>query len=424
MNAVYWYDLIRSIITIVASVVLMKYYLYLVLAPFYSVQVAWRSWRLKHKINRGEAQQIYEPLVSIIIPCWNESVGILNSVYSVLKSKYRNIEVLVINDGSTDNTEEVIKNFLKTYDQKSQFGPKIYYFKQKNLGKGAALNHGVYKAKGEIIVTMDADSIYRDDAIQNIVNHFQDPYVDALVGNVTVAHNESIIGRIQELEYIFGFYFKRVHSLFSAEYIFGGACAAFRKSTTFDKIGLFDEKHKTEDIEYSMRTQMHGLHSIYAEDVVVYTEGASDIRSLYNQRLRWKKGRMDTFWQYRKLFFSRKKKHSTFLSWVVLPYAVLSEAQLLVEPVFFAVVWTYTLLTGDFLSVGLSSLFIFFTFLTSLVFGAHKQRAYYLLLFPAFWLLFYILVSVEFFALLQTIELIFQGRDIKWQKWERKGVQI
>lgn len=424
MNAVVWYDFIRSIITVVASIVLLKYYLYLVLAPFYSVQVAWRSWRLRHKINKGKAQIIYQPLVSIIIPCWNESVGILNSINSVINSKYRNVEVIVVNDGSTDDTESVIKRFLNLYNQSKKTDIKIYYYKQKNLGKGAALNYGIRKAKGEIVVTMDADSMHRDDAVQNIVRHFHDPEIDALVGNVTVSHNESIIGRIQELEYIFGFYFKRVHSLFSAEYIFGGACAAFRKSTTFDKIGLFDEKHKTEDIEYSMRTQMHGLRSIYAEDVVVYTEGASDIRSLYNQRLRWKKGRMDTFWQYRRMFFSRKKEHSTFLSWIVLPYAVLSEAQLLVEPVFFAVVWTYTLLTGDFLSVGLSSLFIFFTFLTSLVFGAHKQRAYYLFLFPAFWLLFYILVSVEFFALLQTIELIFQGRDIKWQKWERKGIQI
>lgn len=423
MNAVYWYSSLRFLITIVASVVLVKYYLYLVLAPFYTVQEAWRNWRLQRMIALGTIPEKYHPLVTVVIPAWNESVGILHSVRSILNGRYKKVEIIVVNDGSTDDTDEIVPDFIRTQKLTSKFGPVVKYYKQPNSGKGAALNNGIRHATGEIVVTMDADSIHHPNAIANIVRYFHDPSVDALVGNVTVFNNHSIVGRLQELEYIFGFYFKRVHSLFSAEYIFGGACAAFRKSTTFDQIGLFDEKHKTEDIEYSMRTQLHGLRSVYAEDVIVYTEGANDLYGLYKQRLRWKKGRMDTFWQYRKMFFSSDKRHSKFLSWIVLPYAVLSEAQLLAEPIFFAVIWTYTLLTGDFLSVGLSSLFIFFTFVTSLAFGPHKKKSYYLFLFPAFWLLFYVLVSVELFALVQSLELIFQGKDITWQKWQRKGIQ-
>jgi cellulose synthase/poly-beta-1,6-N-acetylglucosamine synthase-like glycosyltransferase len=255
-----------------------------------------------------------------------------------------------------------------------------------------------------------------------MVKHFQDPTVDALVGNVSIFNNVSIIGKIQELEYIFGFYFKRVHSFFDAEYIFGGACAAFRKATTFDKIGYFDEKHKTEDIEYSMRTQINGLKSVYAEDVVVYTEGASDLAGLLRQRTRWKKGRMDTFWKYRELFFSKNKNHNSFLSWIVLPYAFLGEVQLFLEPVFFAIIWSYTFISGDYLSVGLSSLFIFFTFFASLFLAHHKHRFYYILFFPAFSLLFYVLVAVEFFALLSSLELFLNKKDVTWQKWNRKGL--
>jgi biofilm PGA synthesis N-glycosyltransferase PgaC len=421
MNYFFLYGSLKNLITIVALIVLIKYYFYLILAPFYSVQQAWVKLNLQWRVFRGTLPPTYEPLVTVIIPAWNEAVGILHSVRSVLKGSYQKVEIVIVNDGSTDTTHTVMQNFVKQYKASKREWPKIVYLSKNNGGKGSALNHGIDRAKGDIVVTMDADSIHHKHALRNMVAHFRDPSVDALVGNVSIFNNTSIIGSIQELEYLFGFYFKRVHSLLNAEYIFGGACAAFRKATTLDVIGHFDAKHKTEDIEYSMRTKKHGLKAVYGEDVVVYTEGANDLMGLYNQRLRWKKGRMDTFWQYRRMFFSGNKKHSKFLSWFVLPYAALGELQLLVEPIFFAVIWTYTFISGDFLSVGLSSLFIFFTFMAALFFGHKWTRMYYLFLFPAFWLLFYLLVGIEFMALTKSIELFFEGKDITWQKWERKG---
>lgn len=158
--------------------------------------------------------------------------------------------------------------------------------------------------------------------------------------------------------------------------------------------------------------------------MITYTEGAHDIRGLFNQRLRWKKGRLETFIRYRKLFFSKDKGHSRFLSWFVLPYALYGEIQMLFEPMFVALVASYTIITGDYLSAGLSAIFIFFTFIAAYLFGDREESPLYILLFPAMWILFYVLVFVEYFALLKSIGLLRAGKDIVWQNWSREGVAV
>jgi len=422
MNWEVLFSSMRNSITVLATLVLVKYFVYLVLAPWYLVKLENSKLKIKNLIKSGKIPKTYHPLVSIIIPAWNEEVGVITSVNSALASTYDNIEIIVVNDGSTDNTEKIVKDFIKKYNKKPIPGKKINLYSKPNAGKALAMNHGIKKSKGDIVVTMDADSAHGVDAIKNLVFHFQDPEIHAVVGNVQVTNASNIVGMLQKMEYIFGFYFKRVHSLFNAEYIFGGACAAFRKSTTFDKIGYFDDSTKTEDIEYSMRTQLHGLKSLYAEDVVAYTEGASTLNGLYKQRTRWKKGRIDVFIKYRELFFSANPLHGKFMSWVVLPYAAMGDLQLLFEPMFVTLIWVYTFVSGDYVSLGISSLFVFFTFLSAILFGEKHTNRMYFLFFPSFWLLFYILVGVEFFALVKSIELYLSKKDVVWQSWQRVGI--
>jgi len=412
----------RSTITLLSSFVLLKYYLYLVIAPFYPVARQWDKLRIKRLIKKGVLPHKYNPRVSIIIPAWNEEVGIQTTVISALRNTYSNIEIIVVDDGSTDGTSEKVKSMIQEFKKNPLPGKTLRLFKKQNQGKALAMNYGIEHCEGEIVMTMDADSAHHKDAVKNLVEYFRDPEVDAVVGNVHVINASTLVGLIQKLEYIFGFYFKRVHSLTRAEYIFGGACAAFRKATTFDVLGGFDDSTKTEDIEYSMRTQMHGLKSVYAEDVVAYTEGANTFNGLYKQRLRWKKGRIDVFMKYKKLFLSLHPQHSRFLSWLVLPYAALGDIQLLFEPMFFTLIWAYTFISGDFLSLGISSLFIFFTFLAATVFGDKYTNKLYILLFPAFWLIFYCLVAVEFLALLKSLDLLLSGKDVVWQRWQRQGI--
>src|SRR6185369_13921111 len=161
-------------------------------------------------------------------------------------------------------------------------------------------------------------------AIKNMVKHFSDPQVASVAGNIVIDKLTKPIGLIQQLEYLYGFYFKRADSLLNSVYIVGGAAAGYRRKI-IAVLGGFDEDIITEDIEMSTRLQDNGYHIRYAADAIVYTEGPSDFRGLCRQRLRWKFGRLLTFYKYRHLFFSLKAKHNAFLCFVILPIALFTE---------------------------------------------------------------------------------------------------
>jgi biofilm PGA synthesis N-glycosyltransferase PgaC len=399
---------------------LIKNLSFLLIAPLYPLRERWRY--LRQNLKRKEAGlPPYEPVVTVIVPAWNEAVGILKTIESIVYNGYKNTELIVINDGSEDKTEEIVTSFIAQFDNEPRPIKNIHYIYQTNAGKGEALNRGVLAATGDIIMTVDADSALRPGAIAKLTTYYLDEEMMAVVGNVEVTNSTTLYGLAQQLEYYFGFYNKRAHALLGAEYIFGGACASFRKSV-FDTIGLFDTENKTEDIEMSMRTKVYGLKSTYAEDVVCYTEGASDLKSLIAQRVRWKKGRLDTFIKYRSLFFSTDERHNTALSFFILPFSVLMEVQLLFEPLAVASIFAYTILTGEYLSISIGLGFIALVFIAVSVFHANRPRPQLVLYFPFFWPVFYMLDWIEFLALYKSIALIRKKKDVTWQSWQRQGI--
>lgn len=421
--------LFRNLTIFLASIMLIKYFVFLVFAASYSVRTSMRRYRVIKKSIRSNKGRLpaYQPLVSVLIPAWNEEVGVLKTVGSVLANPYRNLEIIVINDGSTDNSRAKVDNFILKHKANRRDRRIVTQYYIPNGGKGRALNYGIAKSRGEIILTMDADSALERDAIGKLVEHFRDERVAAAVGQVRVSNVRGrIIGLMQRLEYLFGFYFKRAHCAMGAEYIYGGACAAFRRKLTFDYFGHFDETNKTEDIEMSMRTKFHGLKSVYAEDVICYTEGASTYNGLINQRLRWKKGRFDTFLHYRRLFFSWNRRHNKPLTWFILPFALLAEIQLILEPIGATVLLIYSLLAGEFVSLALSMLFVGISYGVVAVFGKYlswKERLQLIILWPLTWPLFYLVVWIEFQALMRGIHMVLRGDELEWQNWKREGVQ-
>lgn len=418
----------RNLTIFLATIMLVKYFVFLVFAASYSVNQPWRKYRmLKRDLKRHKKIRVHQPTVSVIIPAWNEEVGVIKTMESVIANKYPRTEIIVVNDGSTDNSRKIVDRFIAKYRAKKLANPisiKQYYIS--NGGKGRALNFGIKKSRGDIIFTIDADSALAPDALTNLIEHFRDPSVAAAVGQVRVANIRGrLIGRMQQLEYLFGFYFKRAHCVMGAEYIYGGACAAFRRSATFDYFGLFDEDNKTEDIEMSMRTKFHGLRSIYAEDVLCYTEGAASYMGLINQRLRWKKGRFDTFLRYRNMFFSLNRGHNKFLGWFVLPFALFSEIQLLLEPIGATLLLTYSIISGEYVSLALSMLFVGISYFVVAVFGMRlswRERVKLLMLWPITWPLFYLVVWIEFHALLRSWHMVLRGDNLEWQQWKREGI--
>lgn len=424
------FDLFRNITIFLAAIMLVKYFIFLILASYFPLGEQIHRWKMFRKeIKKYGHVRRYMPTVSVIVPAWNEATGVIKTIESVLANPYSKYEIIVINDGSDDDSRELVNAYIAEYRRKhfvdKDFRNLKQYYRPRG-GKGKALNYGIRASKGSIILTIDADSVLAPNALGNLVEHFRDQTISAVVGQVRVANSHGrIIGIMQQLEYLFGFYFKRAHSVMGAEYIYGGACAAFRRKHTFDYFGLFDEKNKTEDIEMSMRTKNHGLRSAYAENVICYTEGASNYSGLINQRLRWKKGRFDTFLMYRRMFFSWDRQHNKPLSWFILPYALFSEAQLLLEPIGATLLITYSIISGEYVSLALSMLFVGISYSIVATFGvglSSKERIRLILLWPITWPLFYLVVWIEFHALLRSIHMVLRGDALEWQNWKREGV--
>lgn len=414
------FSLARDIIMFFVVITLAKNYFFLIISPFYSVRE--KLHFIKHARER-QRQNLpeYTPKISIIIPAWNEGVGVLKTVNSALQNGYDNLEVVLVNDGSTDDSDQLVKQYIRNLkNEDAKTAAKLNYIYKENGGKGKALNTGIEAATGDIILTVDADSALKKGSLQNLTRYFLDKEIMAVVGNVEVVNSTNLVGLAQQLEYFFGFYNKRAHALLGAEYIFGGACAAFRKEV-FEQIGLFDTENKTEDIEMSMRTKHHGMKSTYAEDVICYTEGASDVKGLIAQRIRWKKGRLDTFQKYRSMFFSTEDHHNVFLSFFVLPFSLLTEITLFFEPIAIAIMVAYVMITAEYLSLALGICYILLVFIAVPIFHS-KPKPHYFFYFP-FWPLFYFLDWVEFVSVYKSLQMLKRGQQVEWQRWNRQGIQ-
>ena len=413
------FPILRLVIIGFASVLLTKYFAYMILSPWYDVQTYYTRIKNKKEIAA------YNPRVSVMVPAWNESIGVLETVKTLLASTYRNVEIVVINDGSTDDSHTLIQNFKRNYYTKHRYEKDkidIVYLYKKNGGKGAALNTAIELAKGDILMSIDADCLVMPDTIKNIVRRFADPTVMAAVGNVKIGNTKRLLGVIQYLEFLFSFYFKKADSLMNTIYIVGGAAGAFRRET-LEKVGTYNMSNITEDIELSVRIQDAGMKIVYAADAIIYTEGASEIKGLMKQRLRWKRGRFETFFQHKHLFFSAKRDHNKLLTCIILPLAWFGELQLALEMFFLMFLYIYSFFTQDFSSFISGIIVVGFMFFIQLCFDDKETRkpSFYLLS-PIGWLLFYVSTFVEFNALFKSIVGLARKKELKWQKWERKGV--
>ena len=400
---------IRLIMFLLFIPLLTKYLIHLLIVPWYGV------------VNRANFKKIkedYQPMVSFVIPAYNEEVGIIKTIESILKSDYKKFELIVVNDGSTDKTGDLVKLFIKEY----RGNIPIIYFDKRNGGKSSALNLAIKESRGKIIITSDADCAIDPLAIHNLVKHFSNKDVMATAGNVIVGNNTKILGSIQKLEYIYGFYFKRADSLLNSVYIVGGAAAAYRREI-FDKLGYFDEEIITEDIEYSTRILNSGHKIRYAADAIFYTESPSCVSDLIKQRLRWKYGRLKTFLKYNDLFFRVRGKHSKFLSFITLPVALFAEMLLFLEVILLPAFFTYSIISRDFIplifAMSFLTVIIFLQIITGDKFKENKDVIFWA---PVAWLIFYFVDFIEYMALMKTLIKMIKNKKIYWQKWERVGV--
>lgn len=412
-------EFLLQIVLVVSSVSFIKQLIYAFISPLQSL----KSIKLRRLGDNMTKEEVENRLrISAIVPAWNEEVGIIDSIRSLLENDYNNLEIIVVDDGSTDGTATKVQLFEHNYLKKMNLEGKSFKFISKpNGGKGSALNTGIRASTGDVIITMDADTRFNPNAIYVMAKYFMDSDLDAAVGNVKIANADNLVSLLQQMEYTVGFYGKRTHSFMNSVYIIGGAFGAFRRDL-FDKYGYFDEVNKTEDIAMSTNLQKNGCKIIFAEDAIAYTEGASTFEGLCKQRLRWKKGRFDVFIQNVGLFFSLEKKHPKFLTYFLLPLSLFFEFTLILEPILFFGVLFDIVYSQNWLLF--FSWLVYITILISMAFffGSKENNFKTLWLIPLFPFLSMLLTIAELRALLGSMKLYLQNQDVVWQSWNRKGV--
>lgn len=231
------------------------------------------------------------PLVSVLLPAFNESAVIEASLQSLMELHYPNLEIIVIDDGSSDDTAERARQVAR------QSRIPVRVISQANKGKAGALNTGFIHASGAYVVVVDADSRVEPNALQYGLRHFADPKVGAVGGFVGVANTQKLLCAFQELEYLISLNFiRRALSGLGLVTVVPGPVGLFRREAIL-QVGGYKEGGMTfaEDADITLRLLAAGWRVTGDRSMVAYTEAPEDVYALLRQRYRWRRGIYQAF---------------------------------------------------------------------------------------------------------------------------------
>ncbi len=249
------------------------------------------------------------PAVTVLIPAYNEESVIVETVNSVLLSDLKDIHVIVVDDGSSDKTPELLQ---------ANFGRNeaVQIIHQANHGKAAALNNALLHARTDIVVTIDADTEIEPDAIRKLLRHFSDPTVAAVAGNVKVGNRSRWLTRWQALEYVTSQNMeKRAFDLLNCITVVPGALGAWRRKAIEDGGGITADT-VAEDADLTIAIRRLGWRITYDEEAIAWTEAPETPGALIRQRFRWTFGTLQSFWKHANTLF--RPKYGT-LGFIALP---------------------------------------------------------------------------------------------------------
>jgi cellulose synthase/poly-beta-1,6-N-acetylglucosamine synthase-like glycosyltransferase len=251
-------------------------------------------------IRKGSIELSEYPGVTIIVPCYNEQSTIGRTVTSLLSLDYPKdkLHLILIDDGSKDNTWGVIQSF--------QSLGNVRTFRKENGGKYTALNLGLEHTETPFVGCLDADSFVDGHALKRIMSYFlADEHTMAVAPSIVVHEPKNILQSAQKAEYDMAIYTKKMLGFMGGIHVTPGPFSIFRKKV-FNDLGNYRHAHNTEDQEIALRMQQHGYKIDHCPDAYVYTVSPNTIGKLYRQRLRWIYGFIKNAMDYRFLLFKKK----------------------------------------------------------------------------------------------------------------------
>jgi cellulose synthase/poly-beta-1,6-N-acetylglucosamine synthase-like glycosyltransferase len=235
--------------------------------------------------------------VSVLVPAFNEQGTIKDTIDAIFRIDYPIEELIVINDGSTDKTREIVEKLKKKYN-------KLKLINKENTGKADSLNAGIKIAKGELVVVVDADSYPAEDSFSKLAGYFDDEKVGAATCVFIPRNKKTFFERLQDIEYHVIAFTRKLLGYVDAIWVTPGPLAMYRKSS-LEEIGGFDRNNITEDIEIAWALTGAGYRREMCLDTHATTTVPSKLKGWYRQRRRWNIGGLQCILKYKKYFFRK-----------------------------------------------------------------------------------------------------------------------
>jgi peptidoglycan-N-acetylglucosamine deacetylase len=352
------------------------------------------------------------PLVSIIVPAYNEEVTAKRAVDNLLLCDYPAFEIVFVDDGSHDNTYKII-------NQAFSDNSNVKVFTKPNGGKASALNFGIQQASGEFLVCIDADTLLNTDAVSKMMQMFTSHKIAAVAGNVKVGNRVNMLTNWQSIEYTTSQNFDRLaFDYVNAIMVIPGAIGTFRKSAIIEA-GGFTTDTLAEDCDLTLRLLKCGYKVRTCNDAISLTEAPETLKMFYKQRFRWTFGIMQSFWKHRSLLFTHRKPN---MGWILLPNMLIFQ---MILPIFSPIVdllTIYALFTANAPEVILAY-FIFFAVDCIISFHAFKYDKQKFTIRSVFYLFVQRIVYRQFlfYVLIKSYLKALKGELASWGILKRTG---
>jgi 1,2-diacylglycerol 3-beta-glucosyltransferase len=291
-----------SVLGVSSAIVVVTVLVNLVFLVFFLRHLAFAAaavrWAPNDLYDAPELDLGFQPNVSVLVACHNEALVVESLVKGMVALHYprSRLEVIFVDDGSTDGTGEMLERLVAGHRH-------VRVLRRPpgaGGGKSGALNLAASRARGEFLVVFDADHIPRRDVIGRLVRHFQDPRVDAVQGRCIIRNSvESTLARSIAIDYFSGYLVNEYgrQALFGLP-AYGGANCAVR-AETLAALGGWNEDSVTEDTDLTMRVVLRGGRVRYDITAVDTEEGATTLRRFRTQRYRWARGHQQVWREYR-----------------------------------------------------------------------------------------------------------------------------
>ncbi len=400
-----WIKSSAYLILIFSLFVIVRYFLLLLFSML--------NLRKNLKNNYENFDEDKAPFISILVPCFNEEKTIKNSIKSLIEQNYPRFEVIVIDDGSSDNTYLIAKSMEFNDGNK-----RLRVLTKKNAGKALALNYGISKAKGDYFLVVDADSKISKDSLKLMIRYFEkDEKLAAVAGSVYVTNSENLWTNLQALEYVQGLNLVRNgQAYFKLVNIVPGPIGLFKKDAVI-KTGLYTTDTFAEDCDLTLSLIAKGYKIEYEIDAVSYTEAPESIVDLIKQRYRWTRGILQAILKHKVRLFDFSEPTIAFVMWYM---------------VFESILWPIVSIFANFFiifvafSVDQTKMLIYwwiiFTILdisASIYCLSVTKENMKLLLYSLYYRLIFVNIT-NIAKVLSSFEEVF-GIEMNWGKIERKG---